>query len=161
MLCKSPCNDVAREVVDNCKPVFPTACLAGRTPRRQGEQEAALPVLPTGISKKDWACLSTREISWLLIHKSISGTNWPSGPSSSCWQVSVGGFIPTFVSCVKLYSCLCHGKRAGVNKMYPSSLQNHSHITQEHKVTPPESVFFVNLVLFTALCSSLVEHQLS
>lgn len=108
MLSKSPCDVVAREVVHNGQPAFPTACSAGKPPKQKGRGSSRQPpFLPTGISKKDWACLSTREISCPLIHGSTGGMNRPSGPASPCWQGSVGDFIPTFISCVKLYSCLC------------------------------------------------------
>lgn len=56
---------VAREVVCKGQPAFPR-----ENPKREGQdmQQTALPVFPTGVSKKDWACLSTREISCPLIH---------------------------------------------------------------------------------------------
>lgn len=90
--CQSLHDAFAREVVHNREPAFPTVCSAGNTPK--GKQQTPLPVLPTGISKKDWACLSTREISCLLIHEGPGGTNQPSGPSDPRWQVSVGHSNP-------------------------------------------------------------------
>lgn len=88
--CQSLYDAFAREAVHNTEPAFPIACSAGNTPK--GRQQTPLPVLPTGISKKDWACLSSREISCLLIYEGPGGTKQPSGPSDPRWQVSVGLF---------------------------------------------------------------------
>lgn len=87
--------------------------------------------------------------------------NWPSGPSSPCQQVSIRDFTPTFIAYVKLYSCLCYGKPAGLNKMYPAPLPDHSHVTQEQKSTPLGGIFFVNLVHVAAFWASLTEHHLN
>lgn len=162
MLFKSPCNAVSREVVHNGHPAFLITCTEGKTPKWKGRGSSRLPsILPTGISQKDWVCLNTREISSLLIRRSPGGTNQLTGPSSPCWQASIKDFIPTFISFVKLYSCLCYRKKAGLNKMYPVLLPNHLRVTQEHKDTPLESIFFVNLVHFAAFWASLAKHHLN
>lgn len=138
----SPCDVVAREVVHNGQPAFPTACSAGKPPKWKGKGSSRQPsFLPTGISKKDWACLSTREISCPLIHGSTGGMNRPSGPASPCWQGSIGDFIPTFISYVKLYSCLCYEKRAGLNNMYPAPLPNHRLVTRAERHPSGKCIF--------------------
>lgn len=45
--------------------------------------------------------------------------------------------------------------------MYPSPPPNHSHMTQEHKDTPLESVIFVNFIHCAVFWASLVEHNLN